>query len=258
MKFASHTQKLASKITGLVSKKDKVHWVRIEELAIDEDFKKLYMQEPEKVRQISEDMKAHGYDVSQPIIVNTQKTVVDGHSRREAALLAGLTEVPVIFKDFASKDETLAYMEHLQLDRRNLTESEKLIHLENLLRLKKQAKKDGKDTAEFTDEKLSAQIQVSTRQVQKMKEVEAKATAEQLDAIRNNRTTIAQVHAEIKRKEGLSRKPPEKKPDLSSFKKGIESALSVLKGKLPEAEFLPLSKTLMAECLALYNKGGKS
>ena len=256
MKIIERTQKLTARLAHLVSKKDKVQWVRIEDLKIDGDFRKLYIQEPEKVKKIAEDMKANGYDISQPIIVTTDMTVIDGHSRREAAILAGITEVPVIVKEFASKDETLAYMEHLQLDRRNLTESEKMIHLENLLRLKGQAKKDGKDTSDFTDEKIAAEIKVSTRQVQKMKEVEAKATAEQLDAIRSNRATIAQVHAEIKRKEGLSRKPPEKKPDLDSFKKGIETALSVLKGKLSEQEFSSVSKTLVAECLALYNKGG--
>lgn len=201
----------ADKIKGLFSRTDKVKMMKISDLKIDPEYKALYAQEEDKVHNIARNMKAHGYDKSQPIIIQADGTVVDGHSRLMGAIEAELTEVAVIIKEFESRNDVLLYMEHLQLDRRNLTEAEKMIHFEKLQQFKAQAKAEGKDVTEFSDEAIAKQLDVSPRQVQKMKEIEKKATPEQLESIRKGETTLNQVHKEIKQEEAAaaSEKPVE-------------------------------------------------
>lgn len=192
---------LVKRLSGLIQKnqKDKIHMMKVDSLVFDKDFQSLYPQEPEKVDSIASSMKA-GYDFSFPVIVLSKdgKTVLDGHSRTLAARKAGLKEVPVIEKDFQSKDEALLYIESLQLGRRNLSEADKMKHFEHMKTLKEKLKAEGKDVSAYTDEKLASQLQVSVRQVQKFNEVESKATAEQLEAIRNGEKSVNQIHTEIK------------------------------------------------------------
>lgn len=193
----------------LRSNQPKIRLVKIETIKTNSKYKGLYQQEPEKVAELSRNMKEHGYDRTQPIIILKDGTVIDGHSRLEAANKAGLKEIYVIVKEgVETETDVLLYEEHLQLSRRNLSESEKLIHLENLLRLKNKAKSEGKDLSDFTDAALGKRLDVSQRQVQKMREVESKATPQQLDAIRSGETTLNKVHAEIKKTQGPSRKSP--------------------------------------------------
>ncbi len=198
----------SDKIKGLFSRTDKVKMMKVSDLKIDPEYKALYAQEEDKVHNIAKNMKAHGYDKSQPIIIQADGTVVDGHSRLMAAIEAGLTEVAVIIKEFESRNDVLLYMEHLQLDRRNLTEAEKLVHFEKFQSLKAQAKAEGKDVTEFSDEAIAKQLDVSPRQVQKMKEIEKKATPEQLESIRKGETTLNQVHKEIKQEEAAASEKP--------------------------------------------------
>ena len=198
----------SDKIKGLFSRTDKVKMMKVSDLKIDPEYKALYAQEEDKVHNIAKNMKAHGYDKSQPIIIQADGTVVDGHSRLMAAIEAGLTEVAVIIKEFKSRTDVLLYMEHIQLDRRNLNEAEKLVHFEKFQSLKAQAKAEGNDVSEFSDESIAKQLNVSPRQVQKVKEIEKKATPEQLESIRKGETTLNQVHKEIKQEEAAASEKP--------------------------------------------------
>lgn len=191
------------------SNNSKIRRVKIDSLKTNPKFKDLYIAEPEKVEAISKSISENGLDPTQPIIILEDGTIVDGHSRLLAAKKAGLDEVFVIVKNgFSSETEVLMYEEHLQLSRRNLNEAEKLKHLENLLELKKQAQEAGKDISEFSDESIAQKLAISPRQVQKMREVEAKAKPEQLELIRSGETSLNKIHAEIKKTEGFSRKSP--------------------------------------------------
>ena len=205
----------SDKIKGLFSRTDKVKMMKVSDLKIDPEYKALYAQEEDKVHNIAKNMKAHGYDKSQPIIIQADGTVVDGHSRLMAAIEAGLTEVAVIIKEFKSRTDVLLYMEHIQLDRRNLNEAEKLVHFEKFQSLKAQAKAEGNDVSEFSDEAIAKQLNVSPRQVQKMKEIEKKATPEQLESIRKGETTLNQVHKEIKQEEAAAVAASEKPTEVT-------------------------------------------
>lgn len=193
----------------LKSNQPKIRLVKIATLKTNPKYQGLYKQEPKKVEELCRNMKEHGFDQTQPLIILKDGTVVDGHSRLAAAIMAGLKEVFVIVKEGVdSETDVLMYEEHLQLSRRNLSEAEKLNHLDNLLRLKNKAKSEGKDLSDFTDAALGKRLGVSQRQVEKMREVESKATPQQLDAIRSGETTLNKVHAEIKKTQGPSRKSP--------------------------------------------------
>ncbi len=218
----------------------KIKLMKIGEIKTNPKFKALYKQEPEKVAELCRNMKEHGYDRTQPIIILNDGTVIDGHSRLAAAIMADLKEVYVIVKDgVASETDVLLYEEHLQLSRRNLTEAEKLMHLENLLKLKKQAKAAGEDVSDFSDECLAKKLDVSPRQIQKMREVESKATPQQLDAIRSGEMTLNKVHDEIKKTHGPTRKTPVNKAEKEqgkapSSKDEVVAVLALVAKHLPD------------------------
>lgn len=216
----------------------KIHKIRIDKLKTNSKFKELYSQEPDKVEAIKKNILEYGLDPTQPIIILSDGTIIDGHSRYLAATKAGLKEVYVIVKDdLKSETDVLIYEEHLQLSRRNLTEAQKLLHLENLLNLKKQAQSEGKDLSDFTDESIAKKLDVSPRQVQKMREIENKATPEQLESIRSGEASLNQVHEEIKKAQGLSRKSPsttKTKVKVSPSNNNVIAIISLIEKHIPE------------------------
>ena len=234
------------KLSNLFSSNNsKIHLMKIDAIKTNQKFKELYKQEPEKVEEIYKNILEDGFDRTQPLIILSDGTVIDGHSRLLAAIKAGLKEIPVIIKDgIESETDVLIYEEHLQLSRRNLSEAEKMIHLENLLNLKKKAWSEGKDIKEFSDESIAKKLDISTRQVQKMREVEAKATPQQLESIRSGNASLNQVHNEIKKTQGLTRKAP-------GLKKVSKKDISVEKNEVLEKE---TTNNYVAEILSLIEK----
>lgn len=220
------------------SNNTKIKKIKIDKLKTNPKFKDLYSQEPEKVEAICKSIKENGLDPTQPIIILKDGTIIDGHSRFLAATKAELKEVYVIVKDgMDTETDILIYEEHLQLSRRNLTEAQKLLHLENLLNLKKKAQTEGKDVSDFTDESIAKKLDVSPRQIQKMREVENKATPEQLESIRSGEASLNQVHEEIKKAQGLSRKSPsttKTKVKISPSNNNVTAIISLIEKHIPE------------------------
>jgi len=90
-------------------------------------FQGLYQIDPGVLERITTHMRANGYDNGQPITVwrhDEERVVVDGNTRLQAARDAGLMEVTVIYRSFASDAEALEYAIHNQRDRRNLTDQQ--------------------------------------------------------------------------------------------------------------------------------------
>ncbi|OQY36664.1 MAG: hypothetical protein B6226_06190 [Candidatus Cloacimonetes bacterium 4572_65] len=89
-------------------------------------FVGLFPIKPDTLKSITEDMKVNGFDVSQPVIIWKETSVlIDGHTRCEAAKRAGLQEVVVIYESFPDVDEALRYAYGLQFKRRNLTDADR-------------------------------------------------------------------------------------------------------------------------------------
>ena len=213
---------------------EEIQMIKISSLKFDKDFKDLFAQEPEKIERIVKDLKAHGFDKSQPIIVTKDLSILDGNSRYLACKEAGISVVPVVVKDFADKKEALKYELHLQLDRRNLNDSQIYSAFQRLEELKSAAKIAGKSTDDFTDTKLAEQLKKSERQIQKMRELSKKADSQIVEKITSGEITINQAYAKLKQSE----KPKEQKPENINkveFSKGVRFALNELaKGKTTE------------------------
>jgi hypothetical protein len=57
----------------------------------------------EQVEALAGMIKDQGFD--QPIVITSKNIIIKGHGRREASLLLGLDEVPVVVRDDLSKEE---------------------------------------------------------------------------------------------------------------------------------------------------------
>lgn len=175
---------------------DKIKWISIEKIVIDPELKGIYKQEEKEIVNISEDMKINDYNPANPLTLSQDNVIVDGHTRYLAALRAGLKKVAVIYKYFDSRQEMLSYAYAQQLNRRNLSDSEIFLSYQKLKALTDENGKKAK-----TDVEIAEQLQISPRQVAKMKEVEKKASSETMDKIISGETTVNKVYNEIKASE---------------------------------------------------------
>lgn len=175
---------------------DKIKWISIEKIVIDPEFKGIYKQEEKEIVNISEDMKINDYNPANPLTLSKDNVIVDGHTRYLAALRTGLKKVAVIYKHFDSRQEMLSYAYAQQLNRRNLSDSEIFLSYQKLKALTDENGKKAK-----TDVEIAEQLQISPRQVAKMKEVEKKASSETMDKIISGETTVNKVYNEIKASE---------------------------------------------------------
>lgn len=227
---------------GLFTKKDikandrdkntKIKMVSVEQLKFDREFKAVFQQESDKVSEIANDIKVNGFDKTRPIVVTEAYIIVDGHSRFMAAKKAGLHQVPVIIKKFESRDETIEYEYKMQLNSRRLSDGE---YLEAFIRLDEFRRSDPNATGK-SDEAIAKQLNKSTRQVSKMREIAKKASPELLDKIKSNSISLNKAYELIKagEKKTAATIPSEnvnqigKGINSDSFKLGVLFVLSEL------------------------------
>ena len=153
---------------------DKIIMVSIEKLSFEKDYKAVFKQEEDKVKRIAEDMKIHGYDKSQPLIVDKNLGILDGSSRFMATQIAGIKKVPVVIKQFKNKKDAILYELNLQMNRRNIASDDVLIETYHTIA----AMTDEKGNKLFTDVEIAKKLGVSPRQISKAKEVDLKASVE--------------------------------------------------------------------------------
>ena len=183
-----------NKAAKAVNTEDKIFTVSIDKLHFDEDYKAVFKQEEDKVQRIAEDMKANGFDKSQPIILDENYAILDGNSRFMACQIAGITKVPVIIKKFESKKEALLYALGLQMNRRNIADESILIDTYNKLA----SMKDEEGNKLFTDVEIAEKLRVSPRQISKAKEVDLKATDEIKAALRAGEISLHKAYTTMK------------------------------------------------------------
>jgi ParB family chromosome partitioning protein len=157
-----------------------------------------------------DDMRANGYDKSQPIVIDGElKYVVDGHTRLAAARMAGLVEIPVVEKSFETKENAVLYCYQRQLARRNLTPAEILMAVK---RLEGRRSKHGAGDAA---EDLAGELGISRATVNRAKKVLAEAPEEKIEAIKKGDKTITGVFNEITKPEPKAKV----KPEMETFNK---------------------------------------
>ena len=190
----SFINNILNKAAKAVNTEDKIFTISIDKLHFDEDYKAVFKQEEDKVQRIAEDMKANGFDKSQPIILDENYAILDGNSRFMACQIAGITKVPVIIKKFESKKEALLYALGLQMNRRNIADESILIDTYNKLA----TMKDEEGNKLFTDVEIAEKLRVSPRQISKAKEVDLKATDEIKAALRAGEISLHKAYTTMK------------------------------------------------------------
>ena len=199
----SFINNILNKAAKAVNTEDKIFTVSIDKLHFDEDYKAVFKQEEDKVQRIAEDMKANGFDKSQPIILDENYAILDGNSRYMACQIAGITKVPVIIKKFESKKEALLYALGLQMNRRNIADESILIDTYNKLA----AMKDEEGNKLFTDVEIAEKLRVSPRQISKAKEVDLKATDEIKAALRAGEISLHKAYTTMKEEKKTEEMP---------------------------------------------------
>lgn len=172
-------------------------------------FETLFIMEAGVLDAIAANMLKRGYDASKPIDL-WKGVVVDGHTRRRAALAAGLPDVVVYDHDFADDAEALLYAINTQRIRRNLTPPELRRCVENYDRAvkKRRGRKTEKASGEAFSEKgksalvTAAAIGTSRATVERLRAISADSEAKAaLDAGAsvNGAAKIAQANTKAKK-----------------------------------------------------------
>jgi ParB-like chromosome segregation protein Spo0J len=150
-------------------------------------------------------MRETGYDKSQPLVLwKEEGVVVDGHTRLQAALEVGITEIPVVEKEFASLEDAKLYAYRRQAERRNLTSAEILAAATELQH------KDSRDGTGRATEILAKNLGVSPSTVKHAQTVAHEASPEIIDEVKRNQMTIDKAYRLTK---GRPDKPTRTKPE---------------------------------------------
>lgn len=185
---------------------EKIIMVSVDKLHFDKDYKAVFKQEEDKVKRIAEDMKIHGYDKSQPLIVDKNLGILDGSSRFMATQIAGIKKVPVVIKQFKNKKDAILYELNLQMNRRNIASDDVLIETYHTIA----AMTDEKGNKLFTDVEIAKKLGVSPRQISKAKEVDLKASIEIKESLSEGTISLNQAYNQMKEEI----KPTEEKTEV--------------------------------------------
>jgi len=178
---------------------------RVDEITVKEPFEGLFPIDNGMLTTITRDMEARGYDEAQPIILWKEGgCILDGHTRLLAAQAAGIEDVPVAWKSFASEDAAVAYAIHCQRDRRNLTGADILRWVGELDRRKqrggdhKSVEAKSKASSDAFDPKsaqtVAETIGTSTRKVEKARAILDYAPPEVKDAAMRNEISLNKAY----------------------------------------------------------------
>jgi ParB/RepB/Spo0J family partition protein len=145
------------------------------------------------VEEIAQSMRENGFYKEEPLVIwKEDKSIIDGHTRFRAAEAAGLTEVPVVEKDFDNVDEALLYAFTRQSRRRNLTASE-IYQAAVAFKIPDAKYGEGRETQRVADA-----LGVSRGTITRARKVEKDASEEVKAAVMNNEMTVGAAYETVK------------------------------------------------------------
>lgn len=208
-----------------------MRWVAPKEIRSSMPFNGLFDVSPFVVSAIKENMETNGFDPSKPIDVwKGQGIIVDGHTRLQAALQAGISKVAIYEHDFDDEDGALAYAIHNQRDRRNLTDAEIARCLEALDRRKPRGRKNelapyGANLGKSSEETAKL-MGIPPRQVERTRTVLAHGGEETKQAVRSGEKSINKAYQETqeRRRQEAEFSKPEAKPVFNRTNENIKWA----------------------------------
>ena len=126
-------------------------------------------------------IKKSGYDTAYPIIAwrrGNDRIVLDGHTRLQAALAAGLENVPVTLREFDDPVDALDYAVSQQIERRNLSPADMLRYVTEADKLFKAGRKKLAPSGANSEQprgksavKLAEVMHVSPRKVERLRKI---------------------------------------------------------------------------------------
>lgn len=207
----------------------------------EEDLMKIYSQKADKVTRIVKSLEKIGYDRSQLIIAKPNGTTKDGYSRIAAILKYNelhpenkIETVPVYIQDYQDKEDDLLYAIHLSTDRRSLEDDDLFSSFKTFEDFRTKAKSEGKSTKEYSDKNLAETLNISERQISKMRFILKYGSEELHQKILSGECNIAKAEKIIKEEKGDKQSSDRNKNcfDMNSFKQGICVAfLGITNGK---------------------------
>jgi len=214
-------------------------------------FKDLFPIRENILNEIINDMKKNGFDHAHPIVLwqGHKFTVLDGHTRLEAAKRTNIFEVPVEEKCFLSEAEALAYAIRCQSNRRNLTDQEILQCISELDKRKTKAEAGAtkwKKLAPYATcpgktSKITAKtLGISSRKVERARAVLDKASDEIKKAVTAGKMSINKAY-------NKTLKPSETLDNSKDDKQKVKKVFTIVKKRLSKEEIQELIKLLQEE-----------
>lgn len=241
-------------------KDEEMNMMNPTEIIIHKPFASLFPIDEILKLQIAKDMGENGFDRSQPIILAQWEGLespvcLDGHTRVNAAILAGIDNVPVwLREDFDNEDEALKHAIKLQRNRRNMTDAEIAACIEKLDHRRSRGGNrkggDGKAMPQNCGNKsgrsasakeLAETLNISPRKVEQTRTVLDHAEPDIQEALRNKEISINKAYQETQKRrkearaaESTSESDPEQKKTESNVTNGERDAEE--EAKTPQQE----------------------
>jgi len=224
--------------------------MRVSEIIIDPEISQIFKIEDKIRDEIAEKMKRFGYDKSQPIVVQKGTSILlDGHTRLAAAKEAGLTEIPVVEKEFVSREDAILYSFERQVLRRNLTGAE-ILKAAQMIPGKRNTRGEGRAA-----ENLAARLGVSPSTVYQARDVLKNSSEEDLEAVQKGDMSIKTAY--------IKNHPKKERKDEVEFTVtdayGLPEKVKFLKGAvilLIEKKQKPAAELLVKHYLKKNEKNG--
>lgn len=172
-----------------------VKMVQTSDIKTSKPFIDLFTINEDVLSSIIENMREKGYDDNQPVIIwKEQDTLIDGHTRLQAAKTVGITSIPAVYASFENEDMVLDYMHRLQFNRRNIGDGDLIRLIINALPKYKKRYGEG-SKAEFLIKRF---IGLSETKAKQAIIVAEKADEKLIQKIETMELTIRNVYEKLK------------------------------------------------------------
>lgn len=175
--------------------------LNVNDIRIERPFSIFFPINDDTLNAIRIDMKTNGFDMGFPLIVWKERQIlVDGHTRFIAAKEMGVTELPVLFKEFESEDDAVLYAFHIQRNRRNLSDDNIIRCLEVLDKIgSKKSVDPSKPKAEKkeTIENIAKELGTSKSKIEKARKIIEIGSEEIRESVQSGKTSINKAYNDI-------------------------------------------------------------
>lgn len=178
------------------------------------ELRDIFPRDKNLMEYITSDMKKNGYDFTEPLVFwkyNGENVIVDGNTRFECALAAGLKKVVAGEHDFESLEQAVEYAKHRQV-RRSLTQQQ-IYQIANI--------EFEHERGEGRDVEIKAKMTgLSPSTIQHAKTIEKKGSEEIKAAVKSGDLSINEAYKKVN--------PPKKKKEKDPFEDETEEVSEAL------------------------------